>query len=269
VSREAQWSAPELQVVLLSVLSRPGSVWHTDEGRDLLAQVDRFLAPQIARWVRSLHGYDMEPAEVNHSVALHLVDPNASAALRKGVSTADNAWAYLAICTRRWAAREAGHRVGELDALLNLPAAPNSSADASLAPEHGLTPLDTVIAKTTRVVTTFVDASDHRPFDEAIRWFAENPITHQGHGHADAKRAPELLTLGFTPNDVAALARVTWGGRPNMHITSLLHAFLIDEDFNPHASRPHRTALMQMRRTLRAGAVERDTSQMVSADASP
>lgn len=269
MDRRSQWTADELRSTLLQVIADPNAMWRTPTGHALFAQVDRFLAPHIARWVRTLHGYAMEPTEVTHSIAIQLADPDLAPTLTKAFTVAENSWAYLAICTRRWAASEAGHRVGELDALIHLPPAPNSAADAALCPDHGLTPLDVVIERTTHVVRAFVEASDRRPYRDAVRWFAENPITHQGHGHACAKRAPELLALGFSPEDVAALARVTWGGRPNMHVTSLLHAFLLDEQFNPHASRPHRAALMAMRRTLCARSTMQSASQVGRVDASP
>lgn len=253
-----RWSGNRLKAVVMAATSVGRDFWSSADCAELVDQVDQYLSGQISRSVRAKLGYAIERDEVTNTVLVRLAEASTGQALASGMLSSRDPWAYLAKCAGKWAIGQAGHRVGELDALVHLPGVATSAADAGIDPAHGLTPLPIVIEKTATTVEAFVDDAAERSYRAAVRWFAENPPTHQGHGHAGARRAPEFARMGFAPDEVAALARVTWGGRPNMHVTSLFRAFLLDDAFDPHASRPHRLALMNMRAALARAGVQVD-----------
>lgn len=259
-----RWSGNRLKATVIAAASSGGAFWASSSCAELVAQVDRYLAGQIARSVRSKLGYALERDEVTNTILVRLADVDTGKALVSGIQGSRDPWAYLAKCAGMWAIGQAGHRVGELDAMVDLPGVAGSAADAGLDPAHGLTPLPVVVDRTTATIEAYVDDVGDRPYRAAVAWFAENPPTHQGHGHSDARRAPEFGRMDFAPDEVGALARVTWGGRPNMHVTSLLRAFLLDDGFDPHASRPHRLALMNMRAALSRAGVQRNEQRVAS-----
>lgn len=244
---ERQWAGNRLKDAVIHAAEDP-SYWGSAAGRELLWQLERFVSGSVARQVGSKLSYRIEAAEITHSIMLEL---HARGTLLAGLKKSDNPWAYLATCARGLGWAQATHRVLELDAFIETPAS-GHSLESLFDPDHGLTLIDEVIGATICTLGVYINAEYQAVVDlpELVRWFALNPPQHQGHGHSDARHAPELRAMGFTSVQIGALANVTWGGRPNMHHTSLFYGYLLDPLFVPEASRTHRLALTSLRRTF-------------------
>lgn len=238
---EPRWAGNILREVALTANGTP-SFWNTAEGKALIRQLDRFISPVIAREVRSTLRYAIDPDEVTNTIVLQM---SSQESFIRGVREAVNPWGYLLECGKRWARKQAGHRVLELDALVGFEPT-GGSVEELFDPASGLTPVDEVIASTVEVVAHYCGSVDRASLEAIVRWFALNPPQHRGHGHTEARTNPELRRLGFTVAQVGVLANVTWGARPEQQTTSLFYGFLRDAQFKPHTSRTHRMALTRL-----------------------
>ena len=242
-----RWGGKRLKEAALRA-SQSAGFWRTPSGGEFLRQLDRFVGSSVAGQVRGTLGYSIEAADITHTIVVQLSEQRS---LVEGLRRAVDPWGYLARCARGWGWGQASHRMLALDALLDV-SLPGESVEEIVIPSHGLTRMDEVIECTVKTVLGYVRnwAIGAAMVRDAVGWFAANPPQHQGHGHIDARRAGEFKAWGFSVGQVGALANVTWGGRPNMHQTSLFYGFLLDSGFAPEASRTHRVALANFQRTF-------------------
>lgn len=240
-----RWAGNELREAALSAAGDP-RYWSTPAGAALLVQLERFVSPHVARQVRSKMKYSLEADEVTNTIIVQMASQESFV---RGLRKAMNPWGYLAECARRWSHTQAGHRMLELDGMPGMDPA-GAGLEERYDPESGLTPLREVVASTVTTLLLYLGEDSTPNLAALVEWFALNPPQHQGHGHTDARRAGELSELGFTSEQIGAVANVTWGGRPNQRATSLFYGYLLDAGFEPAASSTHRAALNNVRRVF-------------------
>lgn len=238
--RNGKWSGNRLKQAI-SKIDESG-FWGSTLGVDLTRQVAEHLSPTVTRVIHRELSFDVNDVEVTHTV-MSMVTANPAA--KKGLRESDDPWAYLYRCAERWMRQQAGHRATGLEVLMEL-AAPDVVHEG-MDPSHGLTPLARMVALTVSVLTPLVEY--HREeLAKAVYWFATNPETHQGHGLSEAQRDRFLHEeLGLDSRQIAAIANIAWGARPERSKSSLFAGFLMDPDFDPINSFTHRRALAKFR----------------------
>lgn len=217
----------------------------SEEGRLFLDQIRCYLVPGIlARASRVGIGSGwVGTEEVVHTAVLGLCD-SAGRVARYASEAAGEPWGYLFRCLMTWMSEQWGSRGISFDeALIGQP------APSAEMPVH-LTPLAEVIAATFAILEVHTPERLRTSVRQLLVWVANNPpqrLSHEAEDRAAARiRFPEL-----TQQQISAVVNAAWGGRPTRSDTSLMAAFLLDENFCPYDSPAHSRVILRYKTAFR------------------
>jgi len=163
--------------------------------------------------------------------------------LTRGALAAERPHAYLRRSIAHAAAREAaGASLPGLPEELPAPEPTRSRLDGRLPAAVAAT-CDALGPRTPVRLVPVLESAIEALADRATRG-------RLSHLHTEAARDPALLSLGFAPAQLRALANAVLGARPDHSRASLLAGFLVDPAWRPEESPPHRAAIAAYQRRM-------------------
>lgn len=221
------------------------------------------LIPQVQAALRSFGIPSYSADEILSLIAVQL-SGNLSAG--KGVAhTADDAFAYGHEMILNWLKQDSGRKryvvrtdetgkrewahafIDSIDTPRSMLAVRDDNRD----------PLELLIQQECEPVDLTVSAIAARTppparavLPDVVSWLAASPNDKAGRHKADELKAAAEDFPMLTQTQLDAIAKITWGSRPDLRGTSLLLAFYRDRTFDPLTSTTHLRALRQYRRRM-------------------
>ena len=235
----AQWSDSRLREVLASIPTADeeyGAWWATAGGRGLVEQVVEHVAARVTSAIRRQLSVEVDRDEVVSLLFLALMPGRMLLRALTSEST-ERPWAYLHRCLVNSLLDEVGsfYRRELHDETLLV-------VDSATVGE--ITTLEAAIASTSATLEPATPTRLVPHLEHAVGWMADRAVDGRlSHLHTDAAKETSLLRRGFSAPQLRALANATVGARPDHSRTSLLAAYLLEPQWQPAFSRPHRQAL--------------------------
>ena len=185
--------------------------------------------------------------DVLHTAIVRLCE-NEGRAARYAAASLGDPWAYLEQCLRDWTRQQWGTRCNPLEESLL------STHHLVEVSQHRHTAVDTAITRAFDSLKHCIGNSRREEFLELLTWLANNPPQRRSYEAVD-RAAAAWRFQSFTMSEIASITNIVWGGRPRYRETSLLAAYLLDENFRPSDSPSHARALLHFKRSMSAAGV--------------
>lgn len=208
-----------------------GKWWASEDGAWLYARILSRIGGPVSQTVNKAYGVGCEPEDVANTAVTILRQDFTRAYIRR----AGDPWSYLAQMLKRDLFNTAGlHLRAELGEDLFVPT--TGQLDAAVT-------LHEAIEATCRRLIPLTPVHLQPAILPAVTYFAELGGPRISHLYTHATTDAELTSLGLEREQILTIANAVLGGRPRNAETSLIAGFLLDADFDPSSSLPHRKAL--------------------------
>lgn len=237
------FSVSRQRTALTALAKNPHEFLRSNEGQAFAVELGEIMTPRVAAAARGIglgsHWY--ERTEVVNTALVRLCAEDARVA-KLAARAEIEPWRYLVPCMITWMREQWGTRGEPLDACLTLAARAGSVGVADA--------LSDAVRHTFTSVAFGVPSALRRDLHLLLQWLARNPPQRRSYEAADREEARRRFSR-FTTKQIAAATSLVWGSRPKAQQTSLVAAFLLDDEFRPFESVTHARTIMQFTRAMR------------------